>query len=656
MNADESNADMDHSVVAPDDGDQAPVISKEEYDRRLSDLADYLQRRRHDTEHDTQLHQLLQGMDGRLNSPVSWDDETLLHLAAKQGLHATAELLLQLGASASALNSSAESPLYYASHFGHPNVVTLLISSSKSKIDQKSARGLSPLMIASRNGHVEVVSQLLQAGADVGVTDGQGRSALDFACRHGHLKIAGMLLDKDDSNLNQVNRVERMSALYWAIRWGYENTVKFLLDRGARTDRELGPGMSPIMLATEGKRAAVLRVLLDQRYGLRHFLEEADAKGATPLITATILNYDEICGILIDAGAKVDAQDHNGETSLYKASSRGYDGVVRRLLRHNAQVDAHDKAGRTPLHMATLGGHYQVVGVLLEYRSNPGRLDNKGRAALHIATSSGFADIVKLLLENGAEVDELDSQRRTALHIASASDFRGDVVKILLDHGAQTSMVDDRGWTALHIACEESDPDMIDLLLDRGAPTGQVDKGGKTALHVASSRGSLSIVRRLLDHGALVDQLDGQGWTALDAAKMRGHVKVEQTLREHGAKTGSHGIPLDEAAILDLVTDPLIRNGVKTALAAPHGTETDAHDDDTATEYSLDDNSYYPSTRDFCSMLSRDLDHHLDDLQESSVGSERVEAILKDFGHLLRGESKTPAERETSLMLHRQTK
>lgn len=646
MNADESGADMD----------QAPVVSEEDYDRRLSDLADYLQRRRHDIEHDAQLHQLLQGMDGRLNSPVSWDDETLLHLAAKQGLHVTAELLLQQGASAAALNSSAESPLYTASHFGHPKVVTLLVSSSESSIDQKSTRGLSPLMIASRNGHVEVVSQLLQAGADVGATDGQGRSALDFACRHGHLKIAGMLLDKDDSNLDQVNRMDRMSALYWAIRWGYENTVRFLLNRGARTDRNLGPGMSPVMLATEGKRAAVLLVLLDEKYGLRHFLEEADAEGATPLVTATILNYDEICGILIDAGAKFDTQDHNGETALHKASSRGYDRVVRQLLGHNAQVDTQDKVGRTSLHMATFGGHYKIVGVLLEYRSKPGRLDNEGWAALHIATSSGFSDIVKLLLESGAEVDELDSQLRTALHIASASVTHGDLVKILLDHGAQTSMVDDRGRTALHIACERSDPNIVDILLDRGAPIGQTDKGGKTALHVASSRGNLTMVRRLLDHGALVDQPDEQGWTALDTAKMRGHVRVEQTLREYGAKTGSHGIPLDEAAILDLVTDPLIRNAVKTALAAQHGTETDAHDDDTATEYSLDDNADYPSTRDFCSMLSRDLDHHLGDLQESFVRSERVEAILKNFAHLLHGESETPAEREASLMLHRQHK
>ncbi len=63
-------------------------------------------------------------------------------------------------------------------------------------LDKKDKKGYSPLMWASHNGHFEVVKILLSLEADLQSRDNNGNSILMAATFRGHLQIVQLLLDQ----------------------------------------------------------------------------------------------------------------------------------------------------------------------------------------------------------------------------------------------------------------------------------------------------------------------------------------------------------------------------------------------------------------------------------------------------------------------------
>ncbi len=60
-------------------------------------------------------------------------------------------------------------------------------------MNAKDEDGLTALIYAVSMGHVEVVQQLLQAGADVNAKEKEGRTALTLAKEKGHKEVIKML-------------------------------------------------------------------------------------------------------------------------------------------------------------------------------------------------------------------------------------------------------------------------------------------------------------------------------------------------------------------------------------------------------------------------------------------------------------------------------
>jgi ankyrin repeat protein len=94
------------------------------------------------------------------------------------------DLCRQLIARDADVNKPGWAPLHYAASSGNAQVVQLLLD-HYAYIDAESPNGSTPLMMAAMYGSAEAVKVLLEAGADVEVKNSIGLSALDFAQKAG---------------------------------------------------------------------------------------------------------------------------------------------------------------------------------------------------------------------------------------------------------------------------------------------------------------------------------------------------------------------------------------------------------------------------------------------------------------------------------------
>lgn len=104
-------------------------------------------------------------------------DETALMLAANLNDLASANLLIEAGAS---VNRPNWTPLHYAASKGHIAMMHVLIDND-AYVDAESPNGTTPLMMAAYYASPNAVKLMLEEGADPTLKNQDGMTALDMA-------------------------------------------------------------------------------------------------------------------------------------------------------------------------------------------------------------------------------------------------------------------------------------------------------------------------------------------------------------------------------------------------------------------------------------------------------------------------------------------
>lgn len=118
--------------------------------------------------------------------------ESPLMIAAIRGQLEPAKRLIQRGAE---VNKTGWTPLHYAASRAEPDSVDMvrLMLQHHAYIDAESPNKSTPLMLASHYGHPDVVRLLLEEGADPSLRNEQGLTAVDFARRAGRDDMADLV-------------------------------------------------------------------------------------------------------------------------------------------------------------------------------------------------------------------------------------------------------------------------------------------------------------------------------------------------------------------------------------------------------------------------------------------------------------------------------
>lgn len=229
-----------------------------------------------------------------VKSPDGWWGLPMHHLAAftdvSMDYRSIAAALLAAGAELDPKNRSGETPLGLAAQRGRPEMVSFLLEKGADPNAQTPAKP-SILYAAIQWGldksrMEDVVARLLEAGADVNVS-AHGSSALMSAAQSGYLPIVLQLIDHGAD----VNRpgADGRTPLWWAARYGYLEVVELLIARGADVNAG-AKGQTALKAARMNKGSSFLGM-------------GAAEEAAHPELSARRGNRDAIIQLLEEHGA-----------------------------------------------------------------------------------------------------------------------------------------------------------------------------------------------------------------------------------------------------------------------------------------------------------------------------------------------------------------
>jgi ankyrin repeat protein len=146
-----------------------------------------------------------------------------------------------------------------------------------------------------------------------------------------------------------------------------------LLDAPGSTvvnSRDITTGRTALHITVERRDMTWLNFLTQRRANPNL----ADNRGVTPLMRATQLGFHEGIEALVKAGARVDEPNAAGETPLISAVHRRDIGLMRVLLKAGADPDRTDNSGRSARDYAKLeGAQGPVIAEIERSATNSGR-------------------------------------------------------------------------------------------------------------------------------------------------------------------------------------------------------------------------------------------------------------------------------------------
>jgi len=235
-------------------------------------------------------------------------------------------------------------------------IVTCVTSQEKArtKLDEMNiAYDEDSFVQKASEGDVQAVENFMIAGTDPNVTDEKGNTALIAAAKKGHQEIVTILLEKG-ADIESRDSKFGATPLIWAAIRGQTDTVKLLLQKGAAISAvEEKNGMNAIILAAIKGNNEIIEVLLENGADV----SAGDKDGRTPLMWAAHHDHTNTVTFLLDKGADLEAKDSKaGVNALMSAATTNSVETIKVLLDHGAEIDARADDGKTALILAAFLG------------------------------------------------------------------------------------------------------------------------------------------------------------------------------------------------------------------------------------------------------------------------------------------------------------
>jgi ankyrin repeat protein len=308
-----------------------------------------------------------------MNAVETWGGTTALMWAVSEGHAEAARMLIAAGADVNARSH------YVAAANGRGfEGRTPLQGQAEAKVADFASGWLTPLMFAAREGNTGLARILVDAGADVDLVAGDGKTALALAIFNGNYDVASYLVDRK-ADVNRAD-AQQFTPLFWAVdRRNMETAPNFpwmvTADPMPLIRKLLDAGADPNALVNNTPRARM-------REGSPRIVF------ATALMRAAFAGDLELVNLLLEHGADPSVVSRDGETMVSAAAGlafvHGYHRgmrpeerlqVVKRFVELGNDVNQADDYGITPLMAAANFGDVPIIQYLIDVGADLGAHD-----------------------------------------------------------------------------------------------------------------------------------------------------------------------------------------------------------------------------------------------------------------------------------------
>ncbi len=123
-----------------------------------------------------------------------------------------------------------------------------------------------------------------------------------------------------------------------------------------------------------------------------------------------------IVKLLVEAGAKIDAQNYTGRTALHESIWHLKSPVALYLLEQGAKTDTRDRPGKTPLQDAIDNDLKPLALALIDKSADTGALDDKGNDTMRaLIERRGWHDVAQAIDDRSARLKHEAEQAAIAV-------------------------------------------------------------------------------------------------------------------------------------------------------------------------------------------------------------------------------------------------
>jgi ankyrin repeat protein len=168
------------------------------------------------------------------------------------------QALIKRGFDPNTVDPAGNHGLFIALKDGSLKAAEVLVAAPATKVEWRSAKDESPLMMAALRGQTELARKLIARDADVNKT---GWTPLHYAATGGHLDMIRLLLE--EHAYIDAESPNRTTPLMMAAQYGSTAAVKLLLEEGADPNLRNELKLSAVDFALRSNRRDAAELIAD---------------------------------------------------------------------------------------------------------------------------------------------------------------------------------------------------------------------------------------------------------------------------------------------------------------------------------------------------------------------------------------------------------
>lgn len=329
--------------------------------------------------------------------------------------------------------------LYYDTSVRKAVDVLLEAGADVNKTEESTGRNVLHYMIGHDKGDMTVFRRLVEAGADVRLSDKDGNTPLMAAIEKKMWAQAEFLLEQGGNVLNSAEQGYRQLAIAF-VSGAPLGIIKRLFEQPVNVN--FAPDAPPLLhLAVQAGREYADFLLAQPDI----LLDQPDKEGYTALMKAVLKGDRDTVAALLTAKASPGMAGKDGVSPLVLAAQNGYQAIVELLIASGAPLDAAGRGVTALTHAADRGDIRMVMTLLAAAEKKDEKLGFI--PGLYAAAGKGHGRVLELLIEAGADVNTAGKDGRTPLMRAALAD-QVEAIAILVKAGAKPDAADNHGMRA----------------------------------------------------------------------------------------------------------------------------------------------------------------------------------------------------------------